>query len=117
MKRKLPERVVVGHLTFAVEVDNAHCEARNIQGTSDGNQLLIRLRDTVPKQTLQETLLHEVLHMAVFAAGLDADTLGQHGETGSDIEEALIRPLSMLLYGTLRDNPELISYLTERDSR
>lgn len=107
-----PSTLQIGHLTFTVEFDNEHCEDHQATAGSNGNREFIKLKGSLPLRTTQESLLHEILHMAVFTSGIDADKLGQHGESGWDIEEALIRSISMLLYGVLRSNPDLVAYLT-----
>ena len=52
----------------------------------------------------QMTVLHEVLHAAWAATGLDDQTC--------DHEEVIVSTLAPVLLAVIRDNPDLIKYLT-----
>lgn len=67
---------------------------------------------TVPLAALQETVLHEVLHMLLRAGHWDGDDIGHLPP--SDREEYTVRALASELYVLLRAHPELTAYLVAK---
>ena len=105
----MPKKVRIGHATYEVacnrEMDQSLVED-GLAGKSNGNLLKIAVRSNFPPATQAETLLHEILHQCLFVTGLELDTQD---------EEKVIRPLSMALFGVLRNNPRLVTYLTSQE--
>ena len=66
-------------------------------------ELTITLDPKLPDQQVAATLLHEVLHACVFAAGIEFKD--------EDEEERVVNQLGLVLFGVIRDNPELLRYL------
>lgn len=106
-----PKRVRIGHATFDVKTDPStqlDLADRNLAGESDGNRLTLKVNTAYPPGTVAETLLHEVLHMCLFVTGTDS-------LIEDDVEERVIRPMAMALFGVLRDNPKLVTYLLNKE--
>lgn len=74
-------------------------------GHCNTEKMEIVLREDMPGTLWAETLLHEVLHACVCAAGLDMD---------SGDEEALVSGIAPQLLSTLLDNPALTKELVRR---
>jgi hypothetical protein len=73
-----------------------HCDVLDLIITIDPDQADSQIRDT---------LLHEVLHACL-------DLIGINGDIDADTEEKLVRRLAPILLLVLRDNQQLVSYLT-----
>ena len=104
-KPQIPTQIRIGHLIYSVEVGdeiNQWLLENSEAGRSNGNLAKIEVRTDYPLVTIKETLLHEVLHQCLFVAGKDLPT---------EIEEPIVRAMSMVLFGVLRDNPEFVQYL------
>lgn len=104
----IPKTLRIGFGTFKVRSDRDATQLlieQSRAGSASGDWLSINVRNDLPPETTAETLLHEVLHMALYAAGTELDT---------DEEEKVVRPLSMMLFRVLRDNPQLVEFLTEK---
>jgi hypothetical protein len=102
---KLPKTLRIGHLTYTVKADNKRCEEKDIVGESSGNECLIVLRDDFPHDTVSDTLLHEVLHQCLFAAGV----VPRGKEL--DTEERWVRSMTGPLLVALRENFDLLPFL------
>lgn len=107
-----PAVIRIGHLRYTVTVDTARCQLASSEGLSHGNEQTIIVRDDRPWDSASETLLHEVLHQCLHAAGLEASTLSGDG---NDIEERVVRAMSGMLIATLRGNPDLTAYLLREE--
>ena len=106
-----PKKVRIGHAFFDVKTDPAtvlDLATNNNSGESDGNRLVLKVRPDYPFQTVAETLLHEILHMCLFVTGTDQ-------MLEDDVEEKVVRPMAMALFGVLRDNPKLVQFLTSQE--
>lgn len=104
-----PKRLRIGHATYEVACNptlDPPLVEEGLAGVSNGNLLRIAVRSNLPHQTKAETLLHEVLHQCLFVTGRDLER---------DLEESIVRPLSMALFGVLRDNPKLVTYLLDKE--
>lgn len=101
-----PSKVRVGQMTYSVEfVDDLTQveDGRRLSGCLLHEEQRIFVKTGDGPDWTRDTLLHEVLHAAFFAAGV----------AGGDNELAVSR-LTPVLLGFLRDNPKLITYLQER---
>lgn len=101
----LPKRIRIGHLRYRVRVDRQRCEDESSEALSSGNLAEIVVRGDRPHGSGADSLLHEVLHQALFVSG--ADLRGDD----SEVEERLVRAMTGPLLAALRDNPDLTAYL------
>ena len=106
-KPAIPTTLRIGPHTYDIRHDPETAKrvrAAGHAGNSEAQQLLIQLDTDQPHTQLADTLIHESLHcmwnQTSLPAGLSAE------------EEAVVLALSPLLLGMLRDNPELVAYLT-----
>lgn len=65
---------------------------------------LIQINDEVAKSQQRDTLLHELLHAAINETHLSFST---------EAEEEVIRVVTPLLLGILRENPKVVRWLRE----
>lgn len=102
--QQLPKSVRVGPLTYKVvvspEKEMFDSEGHKLYGQTLYAELTIRIRENIAHDKMCETLLHEVLHAAAF------------NESDSN-EEAFVNGLAPWLLGVLRDNPDLLKFLTK----
>lgn len=109
-----PTSVRVGPYRYTVKVDADRIKElekesdTDLYGITTHGLLEIVLQPAVADMVLRETLLHEVLHAVLFNTGL-ADRMTDKAE------EHLVRALSPALFSLLRDNPDLVQYLTGGD--
>ena len=106
-----PSQIQVGSLSFEINwskdaINRLIVEANkpDAWGYVDYNTLLIHIDGEQPVQRQRNTLMHEVLHCIWHETGLD--------DVEEATEEYLIGSLTGRLVGVLRDNPELVAYLT-----
>ena len=102
----IPKKVRIGYGDFQVACGSGtdgDLIARSELGFSDGANLKIAVRSDVPSLTRRETLLHEVIHMCIYMAGIDVG--------GDEQEEKIVNGLSVQLFDTLLRNPELVEFL------
>lgn len=100
-------------MTYAVSYDAAEHLAREdemsdrLYGMSDPSRALIAIRPGMAEGWTKQTLIHEILHQVFRQSGI--------GGLTADDEESIIRHLEGGLIGVLRDNPELVAYLSAGD--
>ena len=117
----IPQRIIIGHLRYQVDVDQAAIDKANAESKSDyagfsqASKQIIVLRPENPPDFQAETLLHEVIHQCLRVAGCDPDEDAQAGL--KDIEEHTIKAMSGPLLDTLRRNPDLVAYLLDTEHR
>jgi hypothetical protein len=104
----LPKAVRVGPYTYQVELDGdaIHHEHQDVVWgvTENGNQRIL-LDSRIAADHQKCTLLHEVLHACLHAAGVSP---------GTELEdEAFISHVTPTLLATLKDNPALVLGLLE----
>ena len=106
-----PRHVTVGPYRYELVISAAEVARANRNdgelrlGLTDHRNLRILVCDDAAEQVVQETCFHEVLHAAFAASGLSTPA-------GADEEERLVAALSPVLYGALRANKGLVSWLT-----
>src|SRR5574337_721701 len=94
--------VKVGPLTYQIrEVD--HIEDQKYAGMIYYTENLIEINKTTAEQHKPITVIHEIIHAIMHQAGYQ-----EH-------DESVIEALSYGLLQTLRENPELLKYLTNND--
>lgn len=110
----IPLSVRVGPYRYTVKVDADRIKElekesnTDLYGITTHGHLEIALQPDVADMVLRETLLHEVLHAVLFNTGI-SDRMTDKAE------EHLVRALSPALFSLLRDNPDLVRYLTGGD--
>lgn len=110
MSAQPPKHIKVGPYRYKVTWDAKGMEpfqdhSPNAYGFSDHRQSRIAIAPNQSESSKRDTLLHEVLHCVTFVMGM--------GKTIEEMpEEELVLRLSPQLLSVLRDNPELLSYLT-----
>lgn len=109
----LPARLKIGPLPFQVAGDlpalNAKRQACGDQrvGNTDTHAGLILVDPTLPPAMQADTLLHEVLHAIHSVLVLRKDRQSA---------EEWIGVTATLLLGVLRDNPDLVAFVTQPDA-
>src|SRR5688572_7820069 len=98
---ELPKRLQVGYLTYAVE---QWAKSPPDQcGECDNNWGIIKVDVQYGPQRTAEILLHEVLHAIYRNGAIEA----------GDEEERVVTILANQLSQIWRDNPELVTFLSE----
>ena len=105
----LPKTIHVGPLDVAVKADRTRSEDAKANGFCDVDELLIVIDPKQPPSLARQTLLHEVLHIASFMAGIQKEPALVVDDAA---EERLVHTLTPWLLSALRSNPDLIAYLT-----
>lgn len=114
MPINLPEHVRVGATVYAVAIDDATLSAESLKmggdlaGFSSHSTQQIALASGLGPDYLADTLLHEVLHSCLRAAGYDPN---DDGRPGRDVEERTVKAMTGQLLGVLRANPDLVAFL------
>lgn len=108
---ELPKSIRVGPLTYTVEVMPKGLKGGE-WGMTHHTKLRIRLDGRHPQANLRATLLHEVLHAARYVTGAHLEEFAKHYSKRYDLEERVITTLEHPLLGILRDNPDLVAFLT-----
>lgn len=103
---KRPESIKIGPVCFAVTDDRAYCDDHNAWGKIKYAPQKIWLDPEQAEDFYAVTLFHEVLHGVFYIAGY----------VGNDNNEEMVTRLSAPLLGVLRDNPELVAFLTQKET-
>lgn len=106
---KLPKVVYIGPFDYAVK-QKKRLDTPMLLGETKNEITTILIREAQSACSKRDTLLHEVLHAVLFSSGLLTALPLSH-----DDEERLVVTISPWLHQLLRDNPELIAYLTKTD--
>ena len=104
----LPTTVTVGPFVYAVVEDPVSRNHQN-RGEHDGTHVRINIAPELSPQRKRVTFTHEVLHALIDAAGR-----GREGDTFT--EEGLCDLLAPALVALVRQNPDVIVYLTADDA-
>lgn len=98
----LPPSVRVGPHDFTI-TPWAPAEAPpDRHGECQADTLTIRLTDYRPPRQVAGTLLHEILHAIWFTQSMPAE----------ESEENAVTSLAMGLCGVIRDNPDVVEFIT-----
>ena len=119
-----PATVAVGPFSYDLGIDPVKVSNKAVElgfdllGYTDNTAQDISVAPGMGPLLERETVLHEVLH-AVFAVTGSRELIihdGQEEHPKKDdpygLEERVIRALCTTLFGVLRDNPDLVAYLT-----
>lgn len=107
-KAQVPAEASVGYLTVRIETSpdavlRAFAEHNEVlYGRYDERTATIMVDTNCHLDVLKETLVHELLHAIIKQT---------NSTMSDDDEESLVRSLSPLLYGVLKNNPQLVDYL------
>lgn len=107
---EMPTEIKVGPLAYSVTADSLsqilaeHSSRSSLHGQCDNKALSIMLAPDQAPMAMKSTLVHEVLHAVISTAGFDIEY---------EAEERLIRVLEAPLFQLIRDNPELIAWLSD----
>ena len=120
-----PTRIRVGPLTYRVLWDAEEIRRAGQDVPGDGSvsaysnhrRAIIALDPSEAPDVLRHSLLHEVLHCVLRLSGVWPD---QHARdhvhsrepASIDVEEFVVAATAGPLLGVLRDNPDLLAYLT-----
>jgi len=94
-----PDSVRILGVKYPVATETNTDFTGTANGHIDGDAQAIRIADGLGPDKGRETLLHEVIHGTSFAMC-------------SDLTEHQVRSMANGLYAVLRDNPDLVPYLT-----
>lgn len=101
----LPDTIKIGVFNYKVtEQPDLYSNGTNVLGVSNVNQLTIKLDSDVVIERRKQTLIHEILHVLIYEAGL-SEKLQEHD---------VINPLANLLYRFMADND--LSWTRENES-
>lgn len=107
-----PKHVQVGPFRYRLVLDRAAidrisaAEGDRHQGLSDTDRLVVTVDPDLHPQIVRETVVHELLHCCFSLIGA-SDALSH------DAEESVVRRLAPVLYGALRANKGLVSWLVD----
>jgi hypothetical protein len=107
-----PKHVQIGPYRYRLVLDRAAidkisaAEGERHLGQCDTDRLVVTVDPDLAPDCVREVALHELLH-ALFAL------IGASDAVSHDLEESLVRRLSPALYGALRANEGLVSWLTD----
>lgn len=114
----IPKSLIFGHVIYSIHTDqNEIVDNENdpidiseqVGGTfHTSRQVWVRV-DGMALEQVQNTLLHEVLHVCLNVAG--AQYALEQLKPSSNVEEAYVSALSTPLHGLLVQNPDLIEFL------
>ena len=106
----LPSEVKVGPFVFTVrggaDVVDFFSATDGDLGDCNTEHLLIRVSGAQAPGNQREVVWHEALHAAFYSSGLTA-------ELTEKVEENIVRKLATATLAVLRDNPSLVTYLTD----
>lgn len=80
------------------KIDN---DGEPVNGLFDPDTQSIQVVGTLPLESAQDSLLHEVMHAVEFSMGLD-------------LEETIIERMATGLLAVIKDNPNFVTYLRRR---
>jgi hypothetical protein len=106
MRKRLPKTIKIGAITYRVI---KHRKASKDLGNCDYNKRVIDLWKQEPCE-LPNSLIHECLHACLEDI---IKSIMNDKKTVDDFEEDLVRLITPRFMGLLKDNPELLEYLTQ----
>ena len=105
-KHKLPKHVIICGTRFAVrEVDDLGHDDTNYYGYIDHMERYIELEKKMKPDVKVQALIHEMMHSLLL----------QTGQGGYDWEERIAQMLGCQLPRLLRDNPDLLKVIMDKD--
>lgn len=105
---KPPASILIGHAYFDVQFDEHLNEDSDAVGLTGPETQRILLDPKLGPDVERETVLHECLHGVFFQAGLRLEPWHR-----DKVEEKIIWSIAPRILSLLKDNGELLEYLTE----
>lgn len=108
---KVPDSFVLGPHHYRICLDPAEfnavqvAEKAGLMGRHDPTTLTIHLEPLMVTDIRCTTFLHELVHACLYHGGVSP-------ELDKETEERVCDSVGLLLLGFLRDNPEMVTYLT-----
>ena len=101
------DNIKVGYLNYDInQVNHEYAEDNDFVGITDYQKQVIKIKESLSKNELVNTVLHEILHCCNFYFGMK-----EH--TGSKLEEKFVDCMANGLTTILRDNLEILDWLKE----
>jgi hypothetical protein len=94
----IPSQIKIGGFQWTIEQQMDVAREGDIYGSTHHTSQKIFLDPTMPRQKLEQTLLHEIMHAIWWQSGIE------RGSEDKKLEERVIHALSMGLYQVLQDN-------------
>lgn len=118
---EMPKTIKAGPVTYAVTSNAADWvdvivnkdEPRGMVGITDHQNARISIKPFVARDVERVTVMHEALH-AMLGSAIGQPRLDKLGEDADAAEECLVSMLEAPLLALLRDNPDLVAYLTNK---
>lgn len=104
-RTKRPSRIKVGYASVKIVEDNARLTEAEAGGMFSPNLATIYVESREKTDYAKLALLHEILHACLHSSSV---------ETDKTIEEHYVSAMSPVLLQTLRENPELVAFLTHQ---
>lgn len=108
---RVPKAVKIGPITYGVVIDRDGMYEDDLMGHTSKRGRLVRLTDMQADTELPATFLHEVLHavgQVYRIPEVESHSYNKAGDATDKIDE-----LSLALLQFLRDNPEVVAWLTQ----
>lgn len=99
-----PEKLKLGNHDYTIEWGYIPFDCEFLYGRTNPRLTLMEINDGVAKSQQRDTLLHEILHAVITETHLTFD---------GNAEEEIIRVVTPLLLGVLRENPGVVKWLSE----
>lgn len=116
-----PDTVIVGFQTYTIEyasVDEWDAQRRPEEAAgvthADQASIVLLITPNLDENKLRERVLHEITH-AVWASNNMTHLVTMDGGLPDDVEESIVLMQSTALLQVMRDNPEVVKYLTAKD--
>lgn len=109
-KLKIPKKIKIGYLTHKVVYGHIKSSKKEDYRLGETHSYKGIIKIAPANKTVEkETLLHEILHAALAVSGQTQFLTAKE-------EERIVSSLSPYIFQILRDNPILVSYLTESEN-
>lgn len=102
---KRPSKVKVGPFDVSIVFGGSHMEHSDSSGLFEGRKLRITVDKDVTPDVQRHILIHEIMHACIFVTD----------EPEQKDEESYIRCISGVFYGVLKENPQLVAWLLDKD--
>lgn len=97
-------KIKVGPFIYQVKYSVDVANEGSIFGSCHNNEQIIFLDPNKPKQKIEQTFIHELLHACMFVNGL-CYRFDKDESSSKPNEEDIARDMSMTLYQVFIDNP------------
>lgn len=109
----IPKKINVLGKTYSIEGPEEILDESDELGHTYAYKCLIRYghNATEEPQQLRDTILHEICHALYYENGLATELKARD----DDLEEQVVRRTATGLLQIFRDNPQLVTFLTEKN--